>query len=299
MRPYRHPDDYGVVDRFLIDIYDADTGLVNWLQPRWEYMHSHANIENVDLHAIGLAEDDDGSISGMIHPEHAPAFCYVQVRPGCDHIKPMLVDWAEAHLGGWSRTFERDMLGIHVDATDGGLQAILRERGYVETPEWGEQHASLDLDRPVPAASVPDGFTLQSLADENDFTKINRVLWRGFNHEGPPPAAEIPGRQKAQATPNYRKDLNIVAVASDGSYVSYAGIWYVPENKVSYVEPVATDPSYRRRGLGRAVVLEAVRRTERLGSKRAWVGSDQLFYQAMGFEVVSRSSLWHRARTPA
>ena len=75
-------------------------------------------------------------------------------------------------------------------------------------------------------------------------------------------------------------------------YVSFAGMWVVAENRVGYVEPVATDPTYRRMGLGRAAVLESIRNAGAGGARVAWVGSDQEFYLAMGFNVRNRSRLW-------
>jgi GNAT superfamily N-acetyltransferase len=294
MRAYRKPADYEVVARFLVEVYESGDQLVNWLEPRWEYMHAHPYIENIEPSLIGIAELTDGTVIGLVHPEHAPAFCYLQVRPGYERVKTLLVDWAEERLGGWSRTLERDLLGIHVDDSDGDLQSILRDRGYECSGEWGEQHARLLLDAELAPGPLPEGFHLQSLADENDLAKVNRVLWRGFNHDGPPPESHIPSRRAAQQAPGYRKDLNMVVVAPDASYVSYAGIWYLPDNRVAYVEPVATDPDFRRMGLGKAAVLEAVRRTRELGAEVAWVGSDQEFYLDMGFEIVARSGLWHR-----
>jgi len=47
----------------------------------------------------------------------------------------------------------------------------------------------------------------------------------------------------------------MVAVAPDGNYASFVGIWPVPESTACYIEPVATDPDYRRMGFGTAVVL--------------------------------------------
>ena len=73
--------------------------------------------------------------------------------------------------------------------------------------------------------------------------------------------------------------------------MSYAGIWYVPENGFAYVEPVATDPDYRRKGLGAAAVLESLRRVQTEGAQIAWVGSDQEFYQAIGFEKKFQRNL--------
>jgi predicted N-acetyltransferase YhbS len=69
-------------------------------------------------------------------------------------------------------------------------------------------------------------------------------------------------------------------------------MWLVPQNGTSDVEPVATDPAYRRLGLGKAVVLEGLRRTIPLGAEVAWVGSEQEFYMALGFEQSYRATAW-------
>lgn len=291
IRRYRVPDDYALVDRFLIDTYESGDQLRTWLQPRWEYMHSLEFIDDIDLTTVGIVEDESGAVVGVVHPEHTQAFCYCQVRRG--DVKPLLVEWADTHFGGWSETFGKEVIGCFVDEADAELQDAFSERGYVES-EFREDHARMLLDAERVEPALPDGFRLQSLADENDLVKVNRVLWRGFNHEGPPPDDVVPSRARAQRTPNYRRDLNIVVVAPDGDYASYAGIWFVPENKVAYVEPVATDPTYRRLGLGTAAVMEAIRRARNLGAEVAWVGSDQQFYLDMGFEIVARSTLWYR-----
>lgn len=54
-----------------------------------------------------------------------------------------------------------------------------------------------------------------------------------------------------QSAPSFRKDLNVVVEAPDGSFVAYCGMWLEPVHAIAYVEPVATDPDYRRMGLGR------------------------------------------------
>jgi predicted N-acetyltransferase YhbS len=55
---------------------------------------------------------------------------------------------------------------------------------------------------------------------------------------------------------------------------------------------VATDPAYRRIGLGRAAVLEAIKRCGKLGAKRAFVGSSQQFYYSIGFRPYATSTWW-------
>jgi predicted N-acetyltransferase YhbS len=55
---------------------------------------------------------------------------------------------------------------------------------------------------------------------------------------------------------------------------------------------VATDPDYRRRGLGSAAVLESIRRCGQQGATVAYVGSDQAFYMSLGFKVLFSQNCW-------
>ncbi len=79
-----------------------------------------------------------------------------------------------------------------------------------------------------------------------------------------------------------------------GDFVAFGGLWFDPVNRISFVEPVATDPEYRGMGLGTAVVLEGVRRCSELGATVAYVGSDLPFYQAMGFKKLFTLNCWFR-----
>lgn len=123
------------------------------------------------------------------------------------------------------------------------------------------------------------------------------MRWRGFDHPGEPPAgeAEEESRRTMFDTPTARRDLKIVSVARNGEFVAFCGMFCVPALGYAYVEPVATDRAYRRMGLGRAAVLEGVGRCGALGATVAYVGSDQAFYQALGFRPVQASQCWVKA----
>jgi len=71
-------------------------------------------------------------------------------------------------------------------------------------------------------------------------------------------------------------------------------LWFDPVNKFGYVEPVATDPDYRRLGLGTAAVLEGIRRCAELGATVAYVGSTLPIYLAMGFKKLFTQNCWMR-----
>ncbi len=58
--------------------------------------------------------------------------------------------------------------------------------------------------------------------------------------------------------------------------------------------PVTTGPDDHRMGLAKAVVLEGTRHGGILGANVACVGSNQLFYQALGFTKVDDSQCWKK-----
>jgi predicted N-acetyltransferase YhbS len=97
-----------------------------------------------------------------------------------------------------------------------------------------------------------------------------------------------------QTGPHFRKDLTIVVETPNGDFVAFSGLWFDPVNRFGYVEPVATDPDYRRMGLGTAAVLEGIRRCGELGATVAYAGTDMPFYLDMGFKKLFTMNCWIR-----
>ena len=257
-------------------------------------MHGHPLVARLDLSEIGVAEHH-GRVVGVVHPEDQPALCYLQVHPETAAVKEALVDWSLEHLGGSVDAIPGEINGVWVSDPDPGLEAILADRGFAPT-RFHESMAMLSLHDAVPDPVVPPGYRLTTLVEDDDPIKVNRVLWRGFDHPGPPPDEEVPGRIRAQQTPHFRKDLNVVVVDEGDDFVAYAGMWLDRVNRVAYVEPVATDPDHRRRGLATAAVTEGLRRVRAEGAIVAWVGSSHPLYTALGFRVTCTNTLWTRPR---
>jgi len=290
VRQYNHAADFEKVGRFLVRTYRPAGTHINWHQPRWGYMHFHPLIRQVELDAIGLWEVH-GEIVAVVHPEHSMGTAYFEVDPACDVLKDEMLTYAERHMSVAGDGVRR--LRVYINDQDDDFQRRAAERGYTKG-EGCEPMSHLYIREPLPAIRLADGFRLKNLAEENDLAKVDRVLHRGFNHGGEPPSGGTAGRQFMQSAPNFRKELNVVAVAPDGNFASYCGIWCEPVHKVAYIEPVATDPDYRRRGLGRAVVLEGIRRCGELGAEVACVGSVHPFYLSLGFRQVYNRTAWQR-----
>ena len=293
VRPYQRDVDFDRVGEFLVRHYQPENRDGNWLQPAWEYMHFHPALNEAELNRIGIWEDD-GRIVAVCHYEWRLGEAFFQLHPEYGHLKPEMVDYATAHLGGVDDE-GKPQLALFINDNDPAFEAITLERGYKPTPDnYTRPMTRFTIPDPFPPIALPAGFRLLSLADENDLGKINRVLWRGFNHPGEPPAKELPGRVIMQSGPHFRHDLTIVVAEPGGQFVSFCGMWYEPTNRYAYVEPVATDPDYRRLGLGKAAVMEGIRRCAALGATVAYVGSDQEFYLALGFEPLFAQVAWRR-----
>jgi len=290
LRHYIHPADFRAVGDFLIRHYQPDNRDGNWLQPTWEYMHSHPSLDESSLDRIGLWEDA-GEIVAVVHHESTLGEAFFQLHPDYAYLKRGMLNYAEELLFGISADGQR-YVRAYVNDFDGEMQALVSARGYERVPDENRPQSSLRISSPFPEINLPPGFVLKSLAEDNDLHKIDRALWRGFNHPDEPPEDSVEGRRKMQSGPNFRKELNIVVEAPDGHFVAYAGTWFEPCNRYAYVEPVATDPDFRRLGLGKAAVLEGIRRCAELGATVAYVGSSQLFYKAMGFVPGNTSQCW-------
>jgi len=295
MRHYDHKTDYEAVGHFLNRIYQTDPP-TNWLQPRWEYAHSHPSIDTENLGKFAIW-DDDGEIVALVHYESKMGVNYVQLDPRYPRLKREMLEYASSQLVGDLRAGRGCV--VFIDDSDSDFGIVASEMGFEPKSEHAEPTSRFDIPSAFPAIRVPEGFRLQSLADEFDVKKIHRVMHRGFNHEGEPPEDEVEDRRRKLSAPNFRRDLTLVAVAPNGHYVSFCGMWPVVGSSACMVEPVATDPDYRRMGLATAVVLESIRRSAAEGATIAYVGSDQPFYLSMGFEICGSATPWWKPQKPA
>jgi predicted N-acetyltransferase YhbS len=204
-----------------------------------------------------------------------------------------MLEYAEKSLHGTSKD-GRKFLRVFVNDMDDEIVSLVKARGYTTDGEESRTMCQFAIPNPFPEIQLPEGFHLTSLAEECDWAKVHRVMWRGFNHLGEPPAGEeeLESRRKLFDTPKARRDLKLAVKAPDGNFVAFCGMFYEQTNRFAYVEPVATDPDYRRMGLGKAAVMEGIRRCGELGATVAYVGNDLPIYRAVGFKKVYVSECW-------
>jgi len=123
-RSYVHASDYERVGQFLVDTYRTEGPHINWLQPRWEYMHHCSGIVNVDLSTIGVWESD-GEVVAVVHPEHFMGTAYFEIDPDHGALKKTMLAHAEERIS--AAKGEGKSLAVYINDRDDGFRAVATE----------------------------------------------------------------------------------------------------------------------------------------------------------------------------
>jgi GNAT superfamily N-acetyltransferase len=273
----------------------------SWHVARWDYWRWHG-IENCGMDPFEgnalLWETTAGEIAAILNPENRNSF-YLQVQPRhrTAELEEEMISAAEEILAK-PEPGSRWGARIHAHEGDELREGILRKRGYVLSADRETQNRRL-LSHPVPDTPIPPGFTIRSLGGAEELPARSWASWRGFHPAEPDDEYEgWEWYRNIQRCPLYRRDLDIVAAAADGAIASFCTVWYDDATRTAYYEPVATPPEYQRLGLGRACMLEGLRRLQKLGCQLAFVGSEEeparAFYHAIGFDEHETLRAWDK-----
>jgi len=260
---------------------------------RWDWMITHGWLDHEALQKIGVWEDD-GEIIGVATFDTRPGEGFICVLHGYEHLRAEMVRYAANYLKN------KDSFRLLVADADSDFQETALQQGFVPTPDKEFDAVFHTREPDLIQYPIEPGFRIISLEESFDVEKYGQVLWKGFNHEikgeGPLVLSQAKRKQllDEMLRPNVDLSLKIAVVAPNGDYASYCGMWLDAASPDALVEPVATDPAYRKLGLGRAAVLEGVRRCGLRGAKRALVASNQQFYYSIGFVPLNTYTWWRQ-----
>lgn len=281
----RFGSDYHKVIEFLKRINQEEVVRPNFQWSRWAWFISRPLDNEEQKSLIGLWEDN-GEIVAMVTFELRFGDVYVSVDKDYRFLLQDIISYAKDKLSNEGK------LRIIIDDNDKEFQSIAAKNGFRAT-EKKQCVARLEITNEL-EYKLPEGFTVTSMADDWDFQQYNSVMWRGFGSQGEPDqsADMIQWRKTMLSSPHLTPEITIAVVAPNGNYASHCGLWYHPEEKYANIEPVATDPDYRKMGLAKAAIYEAVIRAAKLGAKEAYVVSSQQFYYNIGFRPHCTETWW-------
>jgi mycothiol synthase len=199
--------------------------------------------------------------------------------------------WAEGKLTAMRRASGKENLYVMwVSQEDKVLNAYYQQQGYQHTAD-DMVYMTCTLDGTSPAGAAPAGYIVRSSPVETDVQARASAQYNAFG-SSLPMDIYIERIRKFMQSPVYDPDLNVVAVDTAGQVGSFCTVWLDPLNKTGLFEPVGTHPDFQRRGLGKAVMVEALRRLHARGMTDAMVctSSDNApaikLYESVGFHIT-------------
>ncbi|MHA1801504.1 MAG: GNAT family N-acetyltransferase [Candidatus Heimdallarchaeaceae archaeon] len=294
---YNHATDFNRVRNFYIDNYATAYPSI-WTFERWNYMiyfirdMFEMSIEKVE-ETVGLWENELGNIVGIVtHEAVERGEAFIHLHPDF-YKKYVLEEMFELIEGKYACKIE-DKKIIKLRILDGNteLENFANNKGYVKKPEAVETTSLLKLDKELELPEIPDGYRIQSMADNNDIEKRTLTFAKAFGNYGTKDQVQPRSYKELQKCPDYRKDMDVYIVAEDGEFVSFCLVWYDEKNKIAILEPVGTNPDHRKKGLAKIAVYEAINRTRKEGAEKVYVGDGQQFYLSIGFQHDYKNVVW-------
>jgi GNAT superfamily N-acetyltransferase len=302
MCPYQGEDDYWRIRQFLREV-----SLLNdrhdyaWPLLRWDYWvwHINRNIFHFNLPDVVHLWEVDHEIAGMISPD-GRGEAFFQIHPGFRERVPLseMLDVAEQKISQTKEDGKRELI-VWVNEKDDAFKGLLSGCGYARSKHSAEYMRRRVLSAPIADQPPPEGYTVRALGDEDELPARSWLSWKAFHPNEPDERYEgWTWYKNVQRVPLYRRDLDIVAVASNGELAAFCTVWFDDVTRTAVFEPVGTHPDHQKRGLGKAVMTEGLRRAQVLGANLGTVSSygkaAHALYESMGFTEFDLSEPWIR-----
>ena len=308
--PYQNEADYWRIRNFLRDVFLLNGRLEHsWNVARLDYWRWHfvancgfgGSVDNATM----LWESDHGELIAVltnfgggelrlhVHPRFRNAELEGDMLACAEEL------YAEMINDG------RRFLILPIFSDDFLRQEIAVRCGFEKQPGWNH-HYQRDLEAPLPDMAVPSGYTIRSMGTENEHPARSWASWRAFHADEPDENydGDYSWYRNIQSAPLYRRDLDVVAAAPDGSLASFCTIYYDDYTRSAVTVLVGTAAEHWRRGLGKAVVIEGMRRLKQLGCTRVFATAaeepaDALYCSVMQTHLVTDTwvKIWNRNRT--
>jgi len=290
LRPYR-PDDLAAVLAFAGEC-NARTDGCGYPHPGdiTHFMSNALRGRDLDRH-IHLYETADGALIALalIYPARHSGFDLL-VHPDArgEELERGLISWCEqaawAAIQAAGNT--QSTVGCEVMDCDTLRRDLLLEQGYSPAGAPSTLYTTRSLDGPIPGAALPNGFSIRSVAGEQEVDAVRAA------HDGAFTPKWTHGEYLAvMRTPGFAIERELVVVAPDGRFAAFLVYWLDPLSRSGLFEPVGCHHDFQRRGLTKALMYEGMHRMVAAGMRSAIVKHNAnnpaavALYRSIGFQT--------------
>jgi len=273
-RSYNGDKDLTSVLAFLCETFRRTHSYQNWFPDRFENSHRSGGRTNwVDDIRMWEEADDAATpsrrrIVALANPESRFAY-FIQLDPHYNFLEREILVWIERHcLQKKEDPRTKEKLRIHTIEGNSARELLLAELGY----QKGEIAGYLRLrpmDLPIPSSDCPRGYEIRSIKGRADYDQLAAAVRLVFGH-GEWFNAEV--YEEITRCSFYKQDLDLVAVAQDGTFASFCTFRMDPASRITNLEPMGTHPNHRQLGLAKALISEGLMRTMKYDPALFYIG---------------------------
>ncbi len=299
-RPYRDDEDFWRVRDLLIETYPISLPDFNWDVRRWDGSRFYNKEPAWGTYwngRVGLWETQGGRLVGAVHPDGEGIAC-LQIHPDYRHIEDEMICWAESHIAKEAQGCSQRRLTMFAYEYDAWRRYLLEQHGFEKTDDWGVVRRLRFGDKVLPPVELPEGYTLRAARkdDPEEHQQFADLLNAAFNRDFHNAQELHTFRTMA---PCYCADLDLFAIAPDGSLAANVGVIYIEQIRAALYEPVCTHPGHRRKGLAQALMWEGMHRLRGLGATEVTVGTGTMvpanrMYESVGFPEIHKGYHWRK-----
>ncbi len=207
-----------------------------------------------------IYEDTDGQFLGLVllYPARFSGFdvlVHPHYRGG--ELESTLIAWSEQQTRVLLQNAGSDITWIGSDVMDCDTMRgdILKEQGYVPPSDPAFCYTTRSLLESIPASILPGGFTMRSVAGEDEAEAVQAV------HAGSFGSMWQPGEYlNVMRTPGFHVNRELIVIDPDGRFAAFLIYWIDPVSKSGLFEPVGCHQDFQRLGLASALMYEGMRR---------------------------------------
>ena len=121
------------------------------------------------------------------------------------------------------------------------------------------------ISEPLNGPTLPEGFSLRGSRGTEEDARLRAVASKAAFGSRKPFEEYWPRTWRLMQAPIYVPEHEIFVMSPDGQVAAYCIIWTDEVTRVGHFEPVGTHPDFQRKGLGKCLLFEGLRRLQSEG----------------------------------
>ena len=184
--------------------------------------------------------------------------CRILIHPEYRQFEETFVEALESQSKKMKTDDSEKKMYFMVEAGDTIREEALKKRGFNDRGVY-EHNRYLPKDFVVPEIKLPDDYSIRYVDIEKDIELYRAVQVSVFPHCK---SMTLELAKKYSSAKFYHPERDIVIVAPDGTFAAFVTGRMDPITRLSETEPVGVHPDHRKKGLGKAIVYEGIRRLQ-------------------------------------